>query len=76
MNNLTDHEILVLSDSQMMVQQMNGHKNIDRGGGYVLRCKMAKLKSKQFSNLSFKYIPREENTEANMFASKAMNNVI
>ena len=74
-NNLINHEITVYSDAELLTLQMSGQKEVDRGGKYVKNYLKAKEFSEYFTNLRFQWIPREENTEANMLASKALKNV-
>jgi ribonuclease HI len=56
-------EILVRSDSKLLVNQMGGEWKV-RKGGYVERYAEAKELAGQFRSLRFEWIPREENTEA------------
>lgn len=71
-NNLTRHDIQILTDSLMLADQMSGNKEVDKGGQYVELHSRAKLLARYFSSLKFTYIPREENGEANLLASKAV----
>jgi len=71
-NNCTDRPIQVYSDSQLMVYQMNGQWQIDRGGNYTEAYQQAVVLARKFSDLSFDWISRKENTEANALASKAL----
>ena len=68
-NEVTDSEILVYSDSLMLVEQMSDREKVDKGGAYVSEYITAKQLKKSFDKLSFQYIPREENFEANLLAS-------
>ncbi len=58
-----DEEIEVLSDSSLLVNQMKGDWKIKRGAYRDEYVKAKKLAS-SFSRLRFRWIPREENTEA------------
>ena len=66
----TNHEILIFSDSEMLVEQMCKRRQVARGGAYVPDYIQAMKLKLHFNNLSFQYIPREENAEADMLASK------
>jgi len=67
-----DEEVTIYSDSELLVLQMNGEKKIDRGGKYVSEYLRAKKLAGRFLRLSFHWVSRNENTEANMLASKAV----
>jgi ribonuclease HI len=59
-----DHEeIVVYSDSTLLVNQMRGDWKFKRGG-YVEKLLEAKELAERFSKLRFKWIPREQNSEA------------
>ena len=72
-NKLEGHDIQILSDSEMLILQITGKRQVDRGGAYVSSYLKAKQLVKCFSRLSFMYIPREENAEANLLASRGVN---
>ena len=73
-NRLTSHDITVYSDSEMLVEQMNGRKSIDTGGSYVRPCLKCKELLGLFTNLSLIHIDREDNDEANMLVIKGRLN--
>jgi ribonuclease HI len=59
-NNLQNEEIRIRSDSMLVVKQMAGEWNMNKGI-YIpiaLRCKEG---VKKFSNITFEWIPREKN---------------
>lgn len=61
-----DEDIIIHSDSELLVYQMNGDKGI-RKGSYkevALECKELLNKFKKYNNITFKWIPREENYQA------------
>ena len=58
-----DEEILVNSDSKLLVNQMNGDWKFKKGG-YVEKLVEARKLASMFSRMEFKWIPREENSEA------------
>ena len=71
-NGLERHDIQILSDSQMLTEQMVGERQVDKGGQYVdtyLKCREL---AKYFTNLRFTHILREENYEANLLASEGV----
>jgi len=70
---LINHEIEILSDSEMLVLQMLGEKKVDKGA-YVPEYMKAKQLRRYFSNLKFKWISRDLNSEANLLASKGVTN--
>lgn len=67
---LNDEEILVKSDSQLLVNQLNGLWKI-RGGLYYPIYKKVSNILKNFPNIKFVWIPREQNLEADMLSRKA-----
>lgn len=62
--------ILVMGDSQLVINQMNGDWGCN-GGMYVNKYHEALHLSKSFRNLRFEWIPREKNTEADSLSKKA-----
>ena len=61
--NLENEEIIVKSDSRLLVNQMNGSWKC-RGGLYVAKCREAQSLSKLFTRVLYVWIPREDNSEA------------
>jgi ribonuclease HI len=68
---LTDEEIVVKSDSKMLANQMAGEwkvskkaYNSEAEGTYVDKYLEAKEVARKFSRLSFVWVPREENSQA------------
>jgi ribonuclease HI len=61
--NLTDRDIVVYTDSEVLARQMGGEWRAVSGFymSYYLRAKRLRY---QFTNLKFQWIPREENEEA------------
>ena len=67
----SDEEIVIKSDSKMMVNQMAGDWKVSKKafkskaeGSYVEMFILAQDVAKGFSRLKYVWIPREENTEA------------
>ena len=58
-----DDPITVFSDSSLLVNQMQGNWKV-KGGQYAGKFAEAKEMASEFSRLTFKWIPREKNTEA------------
>jgi len=64
-------EVLVYSDSQLLVEQLNGRKSVDKGRNYSAYLQAKEL-IKHFPNLKIEWVGRDGNTEANLLASKAI----
>lgn len=71
-------DIVVKSDSKMLVNQMAGRWKVSKKayknateGSYVEKYLEAEELAKRFSNLTFVWIPREENTEADALSRLA-----
>lgn len=60
---LTNHKIVIHTDSMMVSKQMNGKQAL-RHGAYVVEAQRARTMLKDFHHLTVKWIPREENQEA------------
>jgi ribonuclease HI len=67
----SDEEVVVRSDSKMLVNQMAGNWKVSKKalnstneGSYVDKYLEAKQVARGFSRLSFEWIPREQNAEA------------
>ena len=56
-------DVTVKSDSKLLVNQMSG-KWKRKKGGYLEKYKEASELAKKFERLTFEWIPREENSEA------------
>lgn len=64
--------ILVYSDSQLVVTQMNGKAKINRGlyKPTALECKELLIELRKNNNITFKWIPREKNSKADELSKK------
>jgi len=62
--------ITIMSDSQLLVNQMSG-KWKAKSGRYLTYYKKAVKLASGFSRIDFKWIPREENTEADELSRMA-----
>jgi ribonuclease HI len=60
---LTNEEVIVKSDSRLVVNQMNGCWDV-HGGLYYRSYVQANILRKLFDKISFVWVPREENSEA------------
>ena len=63
-------EVVVRSDSQLLVGQMSKGWAV-KGGGYLGMLKRARDLLKEFGNVSFEWIPRERNQEADLLSRMA-----
>ena len=64
---LQDHEIEIRGDSKLVIQQMSGKWKM-KGGMYLNYARACKGLLPNFSNLSFRWIPREQNHEADILS--------
>jgi ribonuclease HI len=69
---LGGERLAVQSDSDLMVQQMNGRYKVKNPGLTPLYEKARQL-SKAFAEVSFRHIPREENTRADRLCNQALD---
>ena len=60
-------EVLIRSDSQLLVGQMSGKWEV-KGGGYLEKLKEARDLLRDFGSVTFEWIPRERNTEADLLS--------
>ena len=63
-------DVTVKSDSKLLVSQMKGEWKV-KGGGYLEKYKEALDLSKKFVKLTFEWIPREKNQEADLLSRLA-----
>ncbi|MCJ7770683.1 ribonuclease HI family protein [Candidatus Bathyarchaeota archaeon] len=67
---LSVESISVNSDSSLLVYQMQGRWKV-KGGIFLTAHNESKQLAKQFRDLSFHWVPREENEEADLLARNA-----
>ncbi|MEM3040857.1 MAG: ribonuclease HI family protein [Nitrososphaerota archaeon] len=67
---LHQHEIVVFSDSRLMVNQMSGLWR-SNGGLYLRWQQEAKRFAQEFPRLRFEWIPRERNEQADRLSKEA-----
>jgi len=74
-NNFTDHKVIVRGDSQLTIRQMTGIYGV-----YAPRIiplyKRAKELAGKFKDISFEWVPREYNEEADSLSRKAYKGFI
>ena len=63
-------DVLVRSDSQLLVGQMSSGWKV-KGGMYVEKLKIVKDLLKEFGSIQFEWIPREDNGEADLLTRLA-----
>lgn len=66
----SNENILVRSDSVLVVNQMLGKWRV-KGGLFINAYKKAKILAKMFPHISYQWIPREENEEADLLTREA-----
>ena len=64
-------EIVLRGDSQLVVEQLNGRWKV-RGGLYLRYYEQAHALTQEFTQLSIKWVPREQNTRADALSKKAL----
>lgn len=70
-NDYADDEIIAYGDSKIVVEQMSGNWKIKKGI-YKERALKTKELLKSFPNISFCWIPREQNTRADELSMKGV----
>ena len=60
-------DVTVRSDSQLLVGQMSKGWAV-KGGGYLEKLKEAKDLLKEFGSITFEWVPREKNQEADLLS--------
>lgn len=63
----TEEEVVIRSDSQLLVGQMSRGWEVKRGG-YMGKLKEARDLLKEFGSVTFEWIPREQNEEADLLS--------
>ena len=63
----TEGDVVIRSDSQLLVGQMS--KRLEaKGGGYLGKLKEARDLLREFSSVIFEWVPREQNEEADLLS--------
>jgi ribonuclease HI len=65
-------ELLIRSDSELLVKQMNGQYRV-KNEGLLPLYKQASQLARQFKSVSYSHVPREENREADRLCNEALN---
>jgi len=65
-----EEDVVVRSDSQLLVGQMSKGWEVKRGG-YLTKLKEARDLLKEFGSITFEWIPREQNGEADLLSRLA-----
>jgi len=60
-------DVVVKSDSRLLVGQMSGGWAV-KGGGYLEKLKEARELVKEFGSITFEWVPREKNEEADLLS--------
>jgi ribonuclease HI len=60
-------DVLIRSDSQLLVGQMSMGWEV-KGGGYLRKLKEARDLLKEFGSVTFEWVPREQNKEADLLS--------
>jgi ribonuclease HI len=71
-NNLAREEVVVKSDSKMLINQMAGKWKV-RKGVYLPKHKEAKGLSSKFYKINYKWVPREQNKAADKLSREYYN---
>lgn len=66
-------DIICYLDSELVVKQLNGDYKVKNQHLVILYNKV-KIKAKEFLNITFKHIPREENVDADLLVNQALDN--
>ncbi len=74
-NNLGSTKVEVKSDSQLIVNQLRGVYKV-KAKRIISLYKQALLLKSKFQDIQIKWVPREENREADRLTSKAYNKVL
>lgn len=64
-------DVVIRSDSKLLVGQMSGAWKV-KGGGYIEKLKEAKELIREFGSIQFEWIPREMNEEADLLSRVAL----
>lgn len=71
-NGHKDDEVEVLGDSMLVIRQMSGEWRA-KGGMYLSTHRKAKELAAKFSRISFRWIPRAENDEADQLSRSTVS---
>jgi ribonuclease HI len=74
-NNLTSDKIVINSDSQLVVNQLQGNYKV-KGKRIIPLYKQVLLLKKKFSDVEIRWVPREQNREADRLTNIAYNKAL
>ena len=63
-------DVVIRSDSKLLVEQMSGRWKV-KGGGYIAKLREAKSQMEGLGSIMFEWIPREQNSEADLLSRVA-----
>lgn len=65
------HRVIVFSDSELVVRQMNGTYKV-KSGGLLPLYQTAQMQSRTFDGFQIKHVRREQNREADQLANRGI----
>jgi len=71
-NNLTEEKVIIRSDSQLCIYQLQGRYRVS-APRIIPKYKKAKSLAKKFKEIKFEWVPRSQNEEADALSRKAYN---
>lgn len=74
-NNLTSDKVVINSDSQLVVNQLEGNYKV-KGKRIIPLYKQVLLLKAKFSDIEIKWLPREKNREADRLTNIAYNKAL
>lgn len=74
-NNLTSDKVVINSDSQLVVNQLQGNYKV-KGKRIIPLYKQVLLLKKKFSDVEIRWVPREQNREADRLTNIAYNKAL
>lgn len=72
-NGLTEEKVVIRSDSQLCIYQLQGRYKVNAPRIIPKYKKAKKLIMKQFKEIKFEWVPRNQNKEADLLSRKAYN---
>ncbi len=72
-NNIAEKEVVCRLDSQLVVEQINGNYKIKQDHIKLLVAQMREMINQMKLNISFVYVPREENKAADKLVNQALD---
>lgn len=72
-NNIAEKEVVCRLDSQLVVEQINGNYKVKQDHIKLLIAQMREMISRMKLNISFSYVPREENKAADKLVNQALD---